>query len=201
MGAVAAIVATMLAMRSSRSASRSAEAAEKALELARAEADFVRSERERQPLVSVELAHRALAFSEVAPPSILVLDVRCKNSGQRSADVVIVNLVVPRLIKLEVAGDPDGTTAVVDPGPETGIGVLDDGRHTWSSRVGPIEPQATVVAYLRVVKPPPGRFPIELKISYDEGRRGTHRHWNLHIPESGQEIRLEDADAGDLNQA
>lgn len=200
-GGGAAIVAAALAVRSSGAAARSAKAseastsaAEKALALAEDEAAFVRSERKRIPELSVDLQVRAVGVSNSAPPATLVLTVTCHNAGGRDADRVIVNVTVPKSVKLEAAGDADGATSG-GPVPDTGVAHLPDGRLVWSSALGRTSPGSTALNLLRVPKPSAGDFRVEAKISYDEGKGSEHRLWNLHIPESGGDVRFEPVDA------
>lgn len=119
LGAAVAVVALALTIRSGRDArasrtaaqesaaasARSAAAAESELDLFKEEVSLARVEPARRAALGIELAVRASGISDRWPPKSITMDVGVRNTGDRYAERVAMNIVVPTEFPLTMGGD------------------------------------------------------------------------------------------------
>jgi hypothetical protein len=200
LGAVLAGIALWLTHKSaedaeeSRKASeRSAKAAEDELILFKEEVTTTRAERARRAAFSIRLTARTGIISSQQPPANITIDFGIQNTGDRPADRVPVNIVVPRQLSLTPA---DGTGRIAEADDQD----LGRGREPciyWSAVLGPFDPDVNYVpARLAIRNAPAGTHPIYIELMHDDlPRRARAEAWDLVVPPSGSEVTLRRANA------
>jgi hypothetical protein len=207
-GAGAAIVALVFASRSADDAIRSAEAAvrsanasEKSLELAdaslailRREAEEAQKLRELRANLDVDLHVRAMGTSSDGPPGYIVLNLGITNKdGTRLADDVHVNLFVP--LSFDIRSCTGDGVGVSDKG-----GVVEAAHapelysdfNIWTDKIDSVTVNVTILRYIRVDRPPPGRSLITARLFHGDLPGGqSNREWWIDVPAKGEVVAVE----------
>jgi hypothetical protein len=132
----------------------------------------------------VELTAQAGSKGGVGPPVSVTIHLGITNTGDRAAERVAVNIVVPRELRLRPGGKQGHGNISrteshdVGRGPEPCI--------YWNAVLGPFDPEiAHVAASVQVWEPRPGTYPIYLELMHDDiPARARAELWELVIPPS-----------------
>lgn len=205
-GALAGIVAVIFAIRSAKDASRSARAAEESLAAAseslaimRAEAKAAKDERDRRADPDITLTPGAVIRpSTVAPPGQVIMRLAFTNAGNRAADRMVINFVVPDSLSL---------TACNEQGIPMKVGTImwssetlgdHKGVNYWAYTTGPIDPSINILQYLLFDSPLPGRYMLKAVLTHGDLPDGQRTYyWLLNIPSSGPDVTVELSEPAD----
>ncbi len=208
-GGLAGITALIFAARSAGDASRSAtasersataaetsaELAEQSLTILREEAEANREIRSRkaEPVISLFL-DPAVGTTEDTPPVFVVLVLAFRNKGNKVAERVWINFLVPDSIpRMETVDQAENNTyegSIAHTSERVGE---HEGAIYWVSDVGPLEAGGSlnVLHRLRLHRPPPGdRIVKGLLINEDLPGRERERYWLLRVPAAGRDVEL-----------
>ena len=171
--------------RSAGAAERSAAAAEESLRIWREEAEAARTKRSLRAVPTIRLdAHfGGGAVNDV--PSRIVLWAGFSNDGQRDAERVVVNIVVPDSLTIAPCMDEFGLNSsqrgLVRKLPDARLGEHTGGVF-WSDDVGPVDVAVSKLLYFVVTPVVAGDHVIETTIAHaDLPGRGTVANWLLRV--------------------
>jgi hypothetical protein len=199
-GGIAGVAALIFANRSAEDAKRSATAAEKtaaiaerSLTIMREEAEVAREMRSRKAEPVLILSAEVRGTMPDAPPTLVILTLGFRNEGNRVADRLMVNFLVPDNFNF-IACDQEG-----NPTPDAGhVATTSEqlgdhiGAKYWWDEVGPLLARSVnKLQHLLINRPPPGEHVLK-GVLMNEDLPGNERswRWQLSVPEAGQRLML-----------
>lgn len=199
-GGIAGVAALIFASRSAEDAKRSATAAEKTAEIAetsltimREEADVAREMRSRKADPVLILSAEVRGTTPDAPPTLVILRLAFRNEGDRVADQLMVNFLLPDVFNF-IACDQDGNPTPDEGNIATTSEQLGDhiGAKYWWDEVGPLLARSVnKLQHLLINRPPPGEHVLK-GVLMNEDLPGNERswRWQLSVPQTGQHVTL-----------